>query len=884
MNMRFVGRFIVLMLGLFAAGTALAAEAIPVDGCVVIELKDSAAWPMNVATGDRWESGDPALDKWLYDLGATSLKQEYGTLLPAYRVLRFPATTATQEVVTTLLERHDVANAWGNVAFPQSELIYTPDDPLLPSQWHMQAIHAERGFALSGGSEDIVIGIVDGGVNYNHPDLAPSIWINPGEDLDGDGIWNPEVDSDGLDNDDNGYVDDGIGWDWVATDPGSVFPGEDAAPPDNDPADFNGHGTHCAGDAAATTGNGLGVASPGAGCRVAALRAGWTLTTGQGVVGLSEATSAISYAVEHDFSVISMSFGGSSADPQFFSQAMEAATDSGLVMVAAAGNESSSSPHYPAAEPFVISVASTNPNNELSGFSNRGTWITVSAPGSFIYSTLNSGGYGAMSGTSMACPVTAGAIGSLLSLAPDWTYDDVVTRLSLTSTPMNQTGTGAGLLNVGALLDPFVSISSIEISSASGPRLSHDQPATLALGISKLEGLVSNIDVELTSENPRVQLDTNTFQITSIGGGVTVINEVGIEVEGNGSSREEVRIDLHFSGDDAISGPFSYTQPLYLQVGVGDVLFVDADMDGAGRLDLWYTAPLNALGLSVDVVNLDEISDLETRLQPYQTAILATGNRQLTPFNEGQIEAWANFVRQGGNWLLSGQNIVEAVDGVSPLALDTLFQVNLTAVHANRLTARGIDGVPLTQGVSFVLAGEGGAWNQTSLDVIAAQEGATPLFVYTQDNPDELAGVRVSHGEGEIVLCSFGLEAVNDSIATGTHREDWFRRLFTEWGVEVGVDEGNRGIEAPSTFALQNAYPNPTNGTVTIPFTLPRAQRVEVVVVDLLGRQVASWHQRAHAGSNRISWQMPEHLASGVYLLNLNAGKQTTSTKITFVK
>ncbi|MCB2198456.1 S8 family peptidase [bacterium] len=882
--MRVVRWSVVPLLALLVVVAAQAAGSIPVDGCVVIELTQPGSWPDNAAGKQGWNSGDAELDRWLKELGATSLKQEYGTLLPSYRVLRFPSSISTDDVLAVLQERSDVANAWGNVAFEQSELRYTPDDPLLPSQWHLQAINAERGFALSGGSEEIVVGIVDGGVNWSHPDLATSMWINPGEDLDGDGIWNPSVDEDGIDNDENGYTDDGIGWDWVATDEGSVFPGEDAAPPDNNPDDFNGHGTHCAGDAGATTGNGIGVASPGAGCRVAALRAGWTLTTGQGVVGLSEATSAIAYAVEHDFSVISMSFGGSGGDPQYFYQGMEAATDSGLVLVAAAGNESSTSPHYPAAEPFVISVASTNPNNELSGFSNSGTWITVSAPGSFIYSTLNSGGYGAMSGTSMACPVTAGAIASLLSLAPDWTYDEVTTRIALTSTPMSQEGTGAGLLNLGALLDPFVSVDSVGVASASGPRLTHDQPATLSLRIAKLDGFVSGINVDLQSDNPRVLLDADTLQVAFLGGGSSVVRDVGIEVEGNGSSREEIRLDLRFTGEDAIGGVFDYTQPIYLQVGVGDVLFVDADMGGEGRLDLWYTAPLNELGLAVDVVTLDEVNDLDTRLEPYQTAILATGSRLISPFNEGQIDAWANFVRQGGNWLVSGQNIAESVDGVAPMAMDTLFQVDFTREHANRLTAKGIDGVPLTQNVNFVLAGEGGAWNQTSLDVIAAQEGAEPLFVYTHDVPEELAGVRVAHGAGEIVFCSFGLEAVNDSIATGTHRADWFRRLFTAWGVEVGVEDEAGELSAPSTFALHSAYPNPTNGMVTIPFTLPQAQRVKVVVVDLLGREVASWQQRAHAGSNRISWQMPGHLASGVYLLNLKAGTQTATTKVAFVK
>ncbi|HEX03671.1 MAG TPA: hypothetical protein ENH10_00735, partial [Bacteroidetes bacterium] len=338
-----------IILSVSAPAGLLAAPRITLPGSVIFQIESPEYLPQDAWEGDNLSTGILEFDSWLVEIEAGSLRNEFGSLLPDLRVLRFPEDRSVESVLQEIRRFPFVMQADANYAYPYFELTKTPSDPELPAQWHHEAINSFRGWALSQGDEEVVIAIVDSGVDYDHPDLVENVWVNPGEDLNGDGVWELS-DEDGIDNDDNGYIDDGIGWDFVTTT--QVFPGEDPGPPDNDPDDFSGHGTHCSGDASASTDNGIGVAGPGWGCKIGVLRAGWTPPDGMGVVGLLEATSAIMYSIEMGFDVISMSFGGSGGDPFYFEQAIQEAYNAGLILVAAAGNDGNSVPNYPAANPL----------------------------------------------------------------------------------------------------------------------------------------------------------------------------------------------------------------------------------------------------------------------------------------------------------------------------------------------------------------------------------------------------------------------------------------------------------------------------------------------------------------------------------------------------
>ncbi|MFC1815865.1 S8 family peptidase, partial [Thermodesulfobacteriota bacterium] len=220
-------------------------------------------------------------------------------------------------------------------------------------------IDAPEAWDITTGSSDVVVAVIDSGVDYNHPDLAANIWTNTGE-----------IAGNGIDDDGNGYVDDVSGWDFFND--------------DNDPVDSNEHGTHVAGIIAAVGNNSTGVAGVSWTAKIMPLRV-------IGALGyVSDIISAIQYATEKGAHVINLSLGGPNS-----SIAEKAAIDaSSAVVVCAAGNDGTdndTSPFYPASydSPNIIAVAATDQDDALASFSNFGvTSVDVAAPGKNIYSTI----------------------------------------------------------------------------------------------------------------------------------------------------------------------------------------------------------------------------------------------------------------------------------------------------------------------------------------------------------------------------------------------------------------------------------------------------------------------------------------------------------------
>ena len=255
----------------------------------------------------------------------------------------------------------------------------TPDDPSFPNLWGLhntgQTINGRSGTAgadirgpeawdFAQGSNTFVIAVIDTGVDYNHPDLAGNIWANPGE-----------VAGNRLDDDDNGYVDDIRGWDFVDG--------------DNDPVDVHGHGTHVSGTIAAVGNNNLGVTGVCWRAKIMPLRAMDAFGSGTD----ANIIAAIGYAVNNGARVINASFGAPDYDQAMY-DALANANSAGVLFVAAAGNEATNNdttPSYPASFnlPNIISVAATDADDNLASFSNYGaSSVHVAAPGVNVYSTL----------------------------------------------------------------------------------------------------------------------------------------------------------------------------------------------------------------------------------------------------------------------------------------------------------------------------------------------------------------------------------------------------------------------------------------------------------------------------------------------------------------
>ena len=269
-------------------------------------------------------------------------------------------------------------------------------------------INAEKAWSITRGSKNVVIAVIDTGIDYNHPDLKNNIWINT-----------KEIAGNNKDDDGNGYVDDIHGW--------------NAHAKNGNPMDGNAHGTHCAGTIGAQHGNGIGVA--GVMNEVSLMAVKFLSDEGSG--SLADAVVAIDYATKMNVDIMSNSWGGGGFS-QTLEDAIKAAKNKGILFVAAAGNDGTnndSAPHYPSNYQVdnVVSVAAHTNQDSLATFSCYGKrTVHVAAPGHNILSTTPNNTYKVFSGTSMATPHVSGVLG--LFIAEEGRQDVVAVRDRLMAT------------------------------------------------------------------------------------------------------------------------------------------------------------------------------------------------------------------------------------------------------------------------------------------------------------------------------------------------------------------------------------------------------------------------------------------------------------------
>jgi len=317
----------------------------------------------------------------------------------------------------------------------------TPGDALFIDLWGMNNtgqnggtpnadIDASEGWDIATGSPSVVVGLIDTGVDWKHPDLVNNIWQNLAEDADGDGrvleqnangvwIFDPG-DINGIDEDGNGYADDFIGWDFIDN--------------DNDPFDIVGHGTHVAGTLGAEGNNGIGVAGVTWDVQIAALR-----VFRQQRTSVDAIAEALDYAVAMNMPISNNSYAEGRYAKTMISS-LKVAQTNGHLFVAAAGNfanNNDANPNYPSSYDFdnIISVAATDPNDLLWVHSaNRGssygaTNVDIAAPGAFIRSTTPMNTYNYNTGTSMATPHITGACALLWHQNPTRPYTEIKTAV-----------------------------------------------------------------------------------------------------------------------------------------------------------------------------------------------------------------------------------------------------------------------------------------------------------------------------------------------------------------------------------------------------------------------------------------------------------------------
>jgi subtilisin family serine protease len=286
---------------------------------------------------------------------------------------------------------------------------YTPNDPLFPQMWHATAMNLATAWDLGFGSNNITVAVMDTGVRTDHEDLAANMWVNPGE-----------VAGNGLDDDSNGYVDDIYGWDFAYN--------------DNVPNDVNGHGTACAGLVAGIMDNGKGAVGVASRARIMALKP----ANDSGYFYDTENIASYLYAERNGANIISCSFFSDRVS-QAERIAIDFVSSRNVLVVVAAGNDYTVMPYYPGAYESVLAVAAYGTNNLKTSWSNYGSWVDVSAPGTGLRTTSSNGQYTTgFGGTSGACPQVAGLAALVWSMNPGMTATQVRRIVEDSATPQNQ--------------------------------------------------------------------------------------------------------------------------------------------------------------------------------------------------------------------------------------------------------------------------------------------------------------------------------------------------------------------------------------------------------------------------------------------------------------
>jgi subtilisin family serine protease len=252
-----------------------------------------------------------------------------------------------------------------------------PNDPGFVSEWHLAKIQGAQAWSLTTGSPSVVVAVIDTGVYGTHPDLASNL---------------------------------APGWNFVKS--------------NSDTSDLLGHGTAVAGAIAAAGNNGIGVAGVSWHSRMMPL----VVVDENDLAAYSNIAEAIQYAADRGIRVINISIGGA-VPSSTLQSAVDYAWNRGALIFAAAMNNGSSDPYYPAACNHVMAVSATDGNDHLASFSNYGNWIAISAPGASILTTVPGGGYAYWFGTSFSSPIVAGVAALSLAVNPALTNAELVTIL-----------------------------------------------------------------------------------------------------------------------------------------------------------------------------------------------------------------------------------------------------------------------------------------------------------------------------------------------------------------------------------------------------------------------------------------------------------------------
>jgi serine protease len=917
-------------------------------GEVIIKMKSSVQLKLGKTTAGAAATGIASLDKLVNRFQGADLKPIFpdhtrpttpgGVDLTQFYRLHYRDESDPRSVAKVL-------QSTGAIEYAEPHFIryvnFIPNDTYYGQQWHLRKIKADSAWDVTEGDSSIIIGIIDTGVDWHHPDLQRNIWHNPHPGQ------NPN------------FPADSVGWD---------FGGLNGTPDNNPDEDRPDHGTAIAGIASAVTNNGIGVAGVGFKCKIMAVKASQdnSRPTANDPPYNTYGYEGMVYAADNGASVINASWGGPGYS-QSEQEIINYVTSKGALVVAAAGNSGSDEPFYPAGYAHVLAVAATDSTDHRSiwgsASSNYGPHVGVSSPGTDILSTWKTSSgtpYVFIDGTSPSTPIVSGTAALIKTLHPSWTPDQIGEQIRVTANPIDNLNPGyekqLGLGRVNAFRavtdtsSPGLQMTSYTLSDSVGGNNdgSLDPGETIRL-VGKFTNFLRpafDASVTLSTSDPYIVITNGAVGFFTIGTLQTATNdrapltfEVRPDVPEN--HKAVLYVNLYERTYAEYTGFTVLLNPTYKDHNInnitmtvtskGTLAFNDYPdngqgtgfvFHGGGEDNLLFEGAFMAATDSSHVVDEARGND-----QNFQDSAFVPQTRFsfLQPSRISDQDGLSIFTDNGG-----GANKIGLRVNLNTFAFKNAPDDDYIIL---KYTLRNTTSAAL----SHLYAGLYLDWDVGSVGVNVARYDAARRLGYVYDA--DLNGSKTYVGAVLLSVGSPQYRAI-DNAATGnpwgvydgfTNGEKWealsggtthteadssdvsmvigtgplsiaandstvvgfavlagldFQSLQAtadaakqKWNV-ILTEVQRISSQLPLSFSLYQNYPNPFNPSTKIRYDLPTESHVTLVVYNLLGQEVARLvDARQGAGKYEVPF-LASNISSGVYFYRIQAGAYSEIRKM----
>ena len=837
--------------------------------------------------------------------------------------IKYKGKIDPSELSAEILESNRDLLEWAEPEFVYNA-DFIPNDPVIGSQYHIGKINSYQAWDLTQGDTSVFIGIVDSGSDLDHPDLAANIKYNYADPING------------IDDDNNGYIDDFKGWDFY------YF--------DNDPNIMGGsdHGSHVSGCASQVANNNVHGAGPGFKCKLRITKHAPDVPDNS----IYNSNDGIVYQYQNGAKVINCSFGSS-----FFSSATQNiinnAWNAGTVICASAGNEGQNIPRYPGSYDNVVSVAASNSSDIKASFSNYHSTVDVIAPGESILSTVWNDSYAIYSGTSMSSPVTSGVVGLIWSKYPSWTPTQVVERLKLgVDSIYNLNPAYIGELGTGRV-NAFKCVSDLPIISLLSNNASDslygnndkvfeaDEVVTFTITYKNIWFSGNNISLRLVTSDPDVTIVQDSVYVGNLSAYTTYSTTPNatfrVKAKATCPFDKSVSFTLKTSSNayaDNISAGFNVTfrqgwanhtvNNLKMSLTKDGAVGKKSQAYGNGLTITGYTgAQMLEAGLMIGVSNTKvsdvcrrgfipaNVSDTDfTAITAYQmnTPGMYSDQDGKGYFNDNgagsdkigvtvrsESFAWnnsadANYIilrytiknTSGGNIsnMYSSIYMYYTPNGTNGSNISAVNTANKLGYSRNNTVTNPYLGVRLLSDQTL---------NFKAMNAVEVLTGFT-----TQEKWDAMSNGIAVDSVGPTLTC-FVISAGpinlnnNDSVVVGfaVVKGNDLADLITNSNTAksrfnvIGIEQISTII--PDKFELYQNYPNPFNPSTTIKFDVAKTGDVKIRMYDIIGREVSYFNRELQPGSYKYDFN-GAGLASGIYFYRLESAYFTDVKKMILLK